>query len=313
MRLEGPQILRCRGDLIKQWRAKEWWYTGVVDEQSNIYVSWYFVRVNLIDSFVFTVFDPSADAPIHFEVKGWLDKSLWKEGRLDLSLTHPHGSVVYEGSAETGWRLSLSCKGIKAELKLTPTDWPVFAKFDNELVDWYGLLHFFQVHVSGSIQSRDRTWEIAAGRAYWDHCFGLIPSRTGWHWLAVQNADVALSSLVNYGAYAQRYTQVFLRGGCGRAEATNRWIRLNQDVSFEQEPPADMLKPWNVTSTEMDLVVTPVQRVTDVQRIPPISPFIIDLKHTEWYVTAKGRLRVENEWLEVQNLRGVMEQHSGRW
>jgi hypothetical protein len=313
MRLEDPQILRSRRELFTQWRAKEWWYTGVVDEQSGAYVSWYFVRVNLVDSFVFTVFDPSLDAPIHFELKGWLDKSLWKEGRLDLSLGHVEGTVLYEGSAETGWRLALSSKGIEAELRLSPSHVPVFSKFDNELVDWYGLLHFFHVQAEGSIRARGRNWDIAAGRAYWDHCFGFVPSRTGWHWLAVQNEHVALSSLVNYGVYAQRYTQVFLRSGQGQCAATDQWIRLNQDVSFEQEPPNDLLKPWKVTSTEMDLLVTPLQRVTDVQKIPPVVPFLIDLKHTEWYVVANGRLWVENQWIEVQNLRGVMEQHVGRW
>lgn len=304
MQFEDPQVLVPRLKALTHFRDKEWWYSGVVDQTSDAYVSWYFARVNVIDEFAFTVFDPSLAAPLTFSKKLWLDAG----GVPDATRLIGRGSgwhVSYEGSAETGWKLSFSGGGMKAELSLRATR-PEFTKFDNELVDDYGLLHFFHIRVDGVVEAGGRTFRIEDGLAYQDHCFGTVPSKTGWHWLAVQSPDVALSSLVNYGIYPQRYTQVWL-------ESLGRWTRLNQDVSFEQPPGFALTDPWAVTSTDMDLLVSPSQAHTSVQKIPPLLPFFVNLRHSELSVKVTGRVRVDGAWVDVGTLRGVMEQHSGRW
>jgi hypothetical protein len=35
--------------------------------------------------------------------------------------------------------------------------------------------------------------------------------------------------------------------------------------------------------------------------------------HSELYVSAEGRIRVDGRWYDVGGLSGVMEQHAGRW
>jgi len=58
--LEKMQVLRRRYPLgfLRELRNKEWWYTGIHDPLSGVYVSWYFVRVNLVDQLTMTVFAP---------------------------------------------------------------------------------------------------------------------------------------------------------------------------------------------------------------------------------------------------------------
>src|SRR5437870_1971189 len=55
--LERMKVLCPRWPLgfLREWRSKEWWYTGVYDRGSRVYVSWYFIRTNLIDSLILTV------------------------------------------------------------------------------------------------------------------------------------------------------------------------------------------------------------------------------------------------------------------
>lgn len=310
MHLEEPQVLVPRAKALTNWRDKEWWYTGVVDTQSQAYVSWYFIRVNVIDEFAFTVFDPSLPEPITFSRKLWLDAGGVADAtRLVGKL--PGFKVAYEGSAEDGWTFAFEGGGIKVDLSLKSTT-PPFTKFDNEFVDDYGLLHFFHVRVNGTVEAGGRTWRIEDGLAYYDHCFGTIPAAAGWHWLAVQNADIALASLVNYGVHPQRYTQVWLNRNLGQ-NALGNWFRLNQDVSFEQPPNRKLDDPWLVTSTDMELEVVPSQLVSGVEKIPPVVPFVVNLRHSEMDVRVRGRIRVEGTWLDVGELRGVMEEHVGRW
>ena len=43
-------VLRPRFPLnfLREFRNKEWWYTGAYDPGTGVYVSWYFVRVNAV-------------------------------------------------------------------------------------------------------------------------------------------------------------------------------------------------------------------------------------------------------------------------
>lgn len=90
-------------------------------------------------------------------------------------------------------------------------------------------------------------------------------------------------------------------------------MRLNQNVSFGQPSNRSLTDSWDVTSTDMELEVTPSQVVTREHRIPPLVPFIVNLRHSEMPVSVRGRVKVEGTWVDVGELRGVMEQHFGRW
>lgn len=306
MQLEHPQVLPSRWSLLSRWREKEWWYSGVHDPQSGVYVSWYFIRVNVVDCFGFTVFDPSLPEPVHFTKKLYLEDQP-EGGELVLRHSARDLEVAYTGSAETGWKLSLVRGGITAELDIQPTAAP-YTRFDHELEDQYGLLHFFHNRVTGTVRTPERTYALTDALGYSDHAFGKVPRRTGWHWLAIQNRDVALASLVNYGVHAQRYTQAFFEhNDSGYRE--REWIRLDREVSFELAPGQHVGTPWRVTSTDLDLLVTPHQHVASHQEVP----FFVNVDHTEAYVTASGRIRIDGRWERVSDLAGVYEQHAGTW
>lgn len=310
MELEARQVLHSRWRVLGQWRDKEWWYTGFHDPRSGAYFSWSLIRVNLCDEFAFSVFDPRDSAPVHFESKLFLDQPRGSDG-LSLLNKSRDLELEYQGRAEEGWSFRLKAGGCEANLEIQSA-LPAFTKFDNELVDRYGLLHLFQNRATGTVRTPARSYQLDGALGYYDHCFGRIPADSGWHWVALWNEEVALASLVNYGVYPQRYTQVLFRKNAENYRV-GEWIRLDQDVSFEQEPGHVVGGPWKVTSCELELDVQPQQWVTGREQIPPLVPFLVDIRHSELFVKARGRVRVDGRWLETGELAGVMEQHFGRW
>jgi len=300
--------------VLRQFRNKEWWYTGAYDVQSGVYVSWYFIRVNAVDKLTMTVFDPSLPS-------GALPR-LTRLCRLDpdhqdraLRL-HATAGTDLEASFElksTGrWHFRLASKTIEAEIRIEQRI-PAFTKFDNEMRDRYAIIHYFQSRSDGQVVVKGgRMYDLKQALTYHDHCYGRVPSRTGWHWIAVQSELVAVTVLINYGGYAQRFAQVWFAAGT-KSPRTGQWIRLEQNVSFERENPDDSNGHWAVTSTDLHLSVKPQQAVTDRTKFLPLLGGFVNLAHTELFVKAEGRIRVDGRWTDTGKLVGVMEEHHGHW
>ncbi|MBX7057977.1 MAG: DUF2804 domain-containing protein [Leptospirales bacterium] len=320
MWLEEKRVLRFRRGplsallqlprLLAHWRDKEWWYSGLYHPPSGVYLSWYCVRVNIADSFTITLFDPALPRPLQWTRILYTEPKIPPE-QLSLHYQSRGAQFSYEGSLERGWRLRFRSGEWQADLEIAPGTSP-FTKFDNEIIERYALLHLFQNTARGELCIGDRRYIFDGALGYYDHCFGRVPAQTGWHWLAVQNKDAALASLVNYGPYAQRYTEAYLQPAIP-APRNAQWVRLEQSVSFERERPADWRQPWRVSSSDMKLDLEVLQYRTNVQHIPPLTRFIVDLKHTEAYVRATGRLRIDGRWVDPGPMYGVLEEHYGRW
>jgi hypothetical protein len=325
MELEPKKVLRNRWNILNtifnEWRDKEWWYTGCYDAAGDFYVSWYFVRTNLADQFVMSVFDPKLPGPVHWAKKLFTNRKIPPN---ELSLNYKCGQtrIAFNGAfrepfsgfddpkdpKDGAWKFEVQSKIFQGEIDLTPTI-PYFTKFDYKIQDRYGLLHFFHNRANGAIQANGKEYVLNNALTYQDHCWGRIPSKTGWHWLAVQNENVALASLVNYGAYSQLYTEVYLTDAIANSPRRNEWVRLDQAVSFEFQKKDKWKQTWRVTSPDMDLAVTVFQRKTDKTWIP----LLINLVHTEIYVKAAGVVRVDGVWVETGDMFGVMEEHKGFW
>ncbi len=317
--LDCMRVLNPRSVLgtLREFHNKEWWYTGVYDSTAGIYISWYFVRVNVIDKFVMTVFDdrpgPNGKAdPIHITQTCRLERQ-GPGATAGLEVRQRDCKISYRAGDVPPWRLQVDTPGLTADVTITTTT-PPFSKFDNEFEDYYAIVHYFHGRADGVVAiPGGKTYQLSQALVYQDHCYGRVPSRTGWHWIAVQNPSVAVTSLVNYGAYSQRYTQAWFAAdpSSGRPPAprTNEWIRLDQNVSFERQDRNQVMDRWTVSSPDLLLDVKPRQSVPDQTRIPPF----VNLKHIELFVEAEGRVRVDGRWVDTGPLHGVMEQHHGRW
>ena len=90
-------------------------------------------------------------------------------------------------------------------------------------------------------------------------------------------------------------------------------MRLEQSVSFERPHPGNWKPPWLVSSSDLEITMRIVRHMTNRTRLPPLIPFVVDLRHTEAFVTAEGRIRVDGHWLPTGKLFGVMEEHHGHW
>src|SRR5688572_6721101 len=135
MSLEEKKVLLSRNPirvLLKEWRNKEWWYTGAYDPvQGGFYVSWHFVRVNFSDQFTFTLFDPQNPEPLQFSKLMWLDRTSEPSRGLDLRHHRKDLTIQYRGTPTSGWRFELRAPEFAAEIDLRQTI-PSFTKFDNE-------------------------------------------------------------------------------------------------------------------------------------------------------------------------------------
>jgi len=312
MDLEEKKVLLSRKNVFKHWRDKEWWYTGIHDRVSKIYFSFFFARVNATDHFAFTLFDYGSKSEIilSFQKNLFLDHTQLKDS-LDLGYHSKDLVIEYSGNEKAGWKFKFSNDKYNIDLALNPTT-PYFTKYDNNFKNNYTLLHFFHNEVNGTIQTPEKSYTIAKALCYYDHCFGRVPRSSGWHWLAVQNEDTALASLINYGPYAQKYTQAYFKKNQENL-MLNQWIRMSQEVSFECNPERKTNSKWHITSVDMDLTVTPIMHICNINKIPPLLPLLVNITHYEFFVKASGKMRVDDTWLEVENLYGVMEEHFGEW
>lgn len=310
MNLHEKKILASRSNLIKQWKDKEWWYCGVFDPELKIYFSFFFIRVNLTDHFSFILFDPSTNQQFRFDKNLYLDKHQEK-GALSLNYNSHGLKIGFNGNESKGINFTFKNSEFDITLDMKPTT-PGFTKFNNNFVYCYTLFHYFHVMTSGTIKTPVKTYRINNGLCYYDHCFGRVPGKSGWHWFAGQNEDVSISSLINYGPYSQKYTQILFRK-CEENIALNRWIRLNEDVSFEYNPEDKIKGLWRITSPDMDLEVTPIMYANSNNKIPPFFPFLVNIVHDTYYAKASGSVRIDNHWVDVKGLYGVLEEHYGKW
>lgn len=304
--LDFEEKLLSRLDIINNPQNKEWWYTGCFDESQNLYFSFFFCRVPFLDNFSLKIFDLNEKEPYVYDKKLFLSR-LQQKNKLDLRKKTKDLSIIYYGDGDNGWDFTLKDKNLTVSLNILPTT-PPFTKFDNNFINNYSLLLFMLNKVKGELDIAGKTYEITNALGYFDHCFGKVPRRTGWHWLAVQNRNFALVSLINYGPYAQKYTQVLTKN-----EALNwEWIRLNQEVSFESIP-KNRNKYWKLSSCDVDLTIEILMLSKSKETIPPIIPFLVNINHDEFFVRVSGRIKVKNEWSDVGILHGVMEEHFGKW
>ncbi|OPX88467.1 MAG: hypothetical protein A4E53_01896 [Pelotomaculum sp. PtaB.Bin104] len=304
MDLEEKKVKRS--DLLKNPRNKEWWYIGCFDESQNLYFSFSLIRSPFIDKFTFTVFDIRYPKPFIYGKKMYLESDQKKQ-QLDLSKNTRGLHINYFGTGEKGWFFNLKGKDISVSLEITPTQ-PYFTKFDNQFINQYSLLYFMQNKVRGEMTIHGHLYKIDSALGYYDHCFGRVPRRTSWHWLAVQNKDIAFVSLINYGPYPQLYTQVLVKTAQGKSE----WVRLSQQVSFEYTPESKNTR-WLLTSCDADLSVDVLMIAKTREKIPPLLPVIINLQHDEYFVRVKGRVKVDHGWINVGVMHGVLEEHYGKW
>jgi hypothetical protein len=326
MQLEEKKVLLAgRFNPFRSAETKEWWYTGVSDRKNGVYFGFSVIRLMMLDSITVSIFDPASGKPIQHIWKGFTD-SARPDGQLSLKAKGKNFSFSYTGSAETGWVAEIDSPEISARLEIKPRI-PSFTKDDDNFRQRYTLLHFFQNVVNGEIRAGGKTLKVENALAYYDHCFGKVPRESKWHWIALQSERCAIASLVNYGEFAQRYTQAYFAGNVP-TKAADRWIRLDQNVSFEYpasgaaNPGADsdiddsaarFGVPWRVTSPDMNLELEFIMRSAEKERIPPLIPFIIKIDHVQCFVRARGSIRVDGSWVETGDLYGVFEEHHGVW
>lgn len=306
MRYEESRVGRS---LAWPWAAsgrKEWWYHGVHDPVSGAYFSFFFIRMPMMDSFRCLLFRPGLPA-VQAEWKGWL-RSRGKTGAVDLEAKSGSLHVRFSGSAETGWTLHLESSTLSADVGIQP-GLPPFLRREEQFQADYTLLHFFGNRVEGTVWAGSQEMSLR-GPGYGDHCFGLVPRRSGWHWLAVQDERYALSVLRNVGPYAQNYAQAY---DAGPSPESGRWIRLDPTPLFELDSEDPWARPWKVVGPDLDLEVKILSVSSLPERIPPLVPIVVKLDHEEAHVQAMGRLRLDGNWREVGPLHGVLERHHGTW
>lgn len=293
---EVPKVLDTRWRLPTAWREKEWWFGYLHDPEAGIYLSWSCVRTYFMERFRCWVLDMETgeqallDRPLFFDRGG--DGSV-----LDLSAS---GKTPLRYGAANDREMNLRVEGPDWDLALLflPSAAP-FTRAEDQFRAWYGLRAHFHNQVVGTVTIGDRVRLIDTKRCYTDHCWGRVPSATGWHWIAAQDEQVAIDSLVNYGPYAQRYTQVFLDG---------RWHVLPDSVIFDVDR-TDPERPWRLVSPDVELEARLLHTHRDHVRVP----VLVNLRHDEHVVEVRGRVRIEGAWRDVGPLLGVAEEHHGKW
>ncbi len=306
---EHKVLLGSRWNVWRNRGKKEWWYTGIHDPDHKVYLGFSMIRTALVDAFHISFFDTVSGKLVERSWKGYISP-VNPPDHLSLLVDSPRFHLDYHGRGEQEWQCHIAANDFSADLHIRP-QLPVFTKFDNMFDHEYTLLHYFGNQVDGFIQAEGREYRLHGAQGYYDHCFGKVPARSRWHWIAVQSPEFALASLMNYGATPQCYTQCYSRSG--PHDVRERWIRLDQDTSFEYNPEKRWSEPWHITSPDMDLELTVLQRCHTKERIPPLLPFLISIDHDECFVKVRGQVRLDGRWSNTGELYGVLEEHHGHW
>lgn len=327
---EKKVITKQRFNPFYRPNEKEWWYTGISDKTNKLYIGISVIRTKFIDSIDFSVYfqdgeneNVSSKAGGKFyqaKYIGYLNCGSGKN-KLDVSVnrgkpnkkfyfdyTDKEGGREQSDACDNHWELSFSSnkKNLKLKANLSFDEQiPRFTKYDNFFENTYTLLHYFQNTVTGTLQINDAEPININGLGYQDHCYGNVPRKTKWHWIAVQGEKCSLASLMNYGAFAQQYTEAFL----GINKEKNNWIRLNQDVSFECYAENHFAQHWRISSPDMHLKCVIFAWNNQNNWIP----LAVNLKHYQCYVMVSGHIRVLNEWKPTGEMYGVLEEHYGKW
>lgn len=328
---EQKVLISQRWNPFIELKDKEWWYTGISDESQKLFIGISVIRTKFIDSIDISVYfgddingnidkDNSGGHWEQVSYMGWI-KCGKEENKLDLSVNrdNPDKSFYFDytdvpggradsDSCKNEWNLDFSSN--KKDFSMSGSfmmnqQIPRFTKYDNFFSDTYTLLHYFQNKVSGTLNINGTDYKIENGLGYQDHCYGTVPRKTKWHWIAVQGETCALASLMNYGPYAQQYTESYF----GNVFNKNDWVRLNQDVSFECYGENRFQKHWRITSPDMHLKCEILSWNNQNNWIP----LFVNLKHYECYVKVEGHIKVNNEWKETGAMYGVLEEHFGKW
>ncbi len=306
MRYEESRVGRSLAWPWAKSGRKEWWYHGVHDPASGAYFSFFFIRMPLMDSFRCILFRPGLPT-VQAQWKGWLC-SRGGVGQINLEAKSASLHVRFSGSAEVGWNLLVESPDLSADVRSVAT-LPPFLRREEQFQADYTLLHFFGNRVEGMIRMGSQKLSIR-GPGYGDHCFGAVPRRSGWHWLAVQDERYSLAVLRNVGPYAQNYAQAY---DVGPSPESGRWIRLDPTPLFELESEDPWNAPWKLGGADLDLEVEILSVSALPERIPPLLPVVVNLDHEEAHVRATGRVRLDGNWRDVGPLHGVLERHHGTW
>ncbi len=291
-------------DIFLNPRKKEWWYTGFLDSKRQVYFSLVFIRSPLISKFRFNVFDSNRTSPSIYHKTLSFDKSQ-QTGKLDLKKRTNDFIISYSGDEQDGWRFELQDGDISANVKMEPRQ-KSFTKFDDYVVNDYNVLLLMNNKADGKVKFGNRIYDIKNGQGIYDHCFGKVPRKTRWHWLAVQNRRFSLASWVNHDKLSQKYSIISLNG------KKNLSWKLDHNVSFECINDQNS-RDWKATSSDMNLNIKIIMSSDYSEKIPAIFPFLVNLNHNEHFIEVKGKVRIGGKWTSTGKLYGVMEDHFGKW
>jgi hypothetical protein len=222
-----------------------------------------------------------------------------------MALGKENENVSYSGSAAEGWEFRLKGDGVSAQLKFKPSA-PCFTEVYPMKRNRYSLLQYFQNYVSGTVEVPGRSYTLENASGIYDRCFGIVSRKTGWHWLAVQNEDIAITAWVHDWEDSPNYSHVLVKKEDGMRE----WVELCAAVTFARDSGKNR---WHVAAEDLDLDVEILMTSPFRQEMPPLIPFFINLQHDDHFVRATGRVLVEGVWIHCGAMHGVLEEHKGIW
>ncbi|MFY0536533.1 hypothetical protein [Nannocystis pusilla] len=219
-----------------------------------------------------------------------------------LDLRH-RGAVdlEYRGDGDGRAVFRARTADLRVDLEISREGLP-FTRRDNYFRCSYALLHRFFNRVRGEIEAFGRRFAVDTARSYYDHCFGVVPRRASWQWLAVQNDDIALASRQPRRLCPALHPGVLARGVA--PARPRRRLRLRP-----RRPHGALARPFAGARPGRAAPARPLRPCDD----SPLVPFLVDLQHNELFVEVEGEMRLGGVSVPLRGLTGVAEEHDGRW
>lgn len=293
-------------------KSFEWWFTGLYSPENKTFFTFYISRNVFIDFFSFSFYDLDTNKATVFSKFLKLEKTQ-EENKLSLNKKARDYEFHYNGSQETNWVFDFTNKDYQIHLEYTPSEQPMFTKLDGDYLHTYEYSGFFHNTATGNFILPNKSVNVKNAVSYTEHYYGIVPRKASWQYIAAQNNDMAISIHRDHLVSGENYCQILFRNQINNS-INGRWIRLSQDVCFENAADGKNgidVPPTKVTSVDMELNIVPYISTYEHFCLPPVIPFLGNLKRYEYFMKISGKVRIDGQWIILSDAFGVLEEDYG--
>ena len=160
----------------------------------------------------------------------------------------------------------------------------------------------------GKVTIGEKVYEFSPDNSFacLDFGRGIWPYKSEWNWASGTGLNNGVKIGLNFGAGWTEDTGITENGIIvdGRAE------KINEDIRFNYNP-ADLMETWSLTTIETDRISLKFEPI--YHRVAKTNFFVIKSKMHQMIGYYSGKIKFQDQIINIDKLPGTTEEHQVRW